>query len=137
MSQLDLGWGPFLPAASTKPANEASAARVAYADRLASQGLEHGGVEGYDAGCRAELSCPARHLGDPSCLEVRVRLAGDWQFQRLIAAGSTPADAARAIRAADEAARPVRPARRRSRVAEGNRVTPGGEALSEAQGAAA
>lgn len=135
---LDLAWVGSLPAARTKPADDgAAAARVAYADRLASAGVEHGSVDGFAAGCRAELSCPARHLGNPSCLEVRVRLAGDWQFQRLIAAGASPADAARSIRAADAAARALRPVGRRSRRAEGDRVTSGGQALSEAPRAAA
>lgn len=112
------------------PLITSSPAIGSYADRLTSVDVEHGTLAGFEAGCRAELSCPARRAGGLSCLALRIRLAGDWQFARLVAAGATPVEAARAIAALDARnRRATRPARRRSRASVGNHPVEGGEAL--------
>lgn len=76
-----------------------------YADRLTLNGVRHGTLDGYAAGCRARLSCPARHAVGLSCLEVGIRYAGDWPFRRLVDAGLDPAEASARIAAEDRVAR--------------------------------
>lgn len=90
-----------------------------YADRLTLDGVQHGTVAGYDAGCHAELSCPGRHAVGLSCLRARIRYAGDWPFRRLVDAGTPEPVAAQLVDADDahtrRAARPDRPRARASR----------------------
>lgn len=116
-----------------------------YADRLTAIGVQHGTLAGFDAGCRAELSCPARHAGRASCLAVRIRYCGDWAYRRLVDAGVPEHDAGlqvdEADRAAQAAAYPTtlpatRHAQRRSRVPAGDRVRSGGARRSGARTAA-
>lgn len=113
---------------------------IAYADRLTAIGVQHGTLAGYDAGCRAELSCPARRDGGLSCLAVRIRYAGDWQYRGLLDAGVDPQAAAEQLAIADARARAdaranarrVRRRRSRSSLAEGNHPNPGVQAVSGA-----
>ena len=130
--------GPLVGTASlvartrATPLMTGSGARPGYADRLTSPEVLHGTLDGFAAGCRAELNCPARRAGGMSCIAVRTRTAGDWQFAKLCAAGATPAEAAAAIAAADQKPRRTAAARRRTRAPKGDRVTSGGQGRSEA-----
>lgn len=107
-----------------------------YADRLTSADLEHGTLDGFHAGCRAELACPARRRAGMSCLTVGIRYAGDWPFRRLVDEGVPPVEAAARIAAADrEARRPnrraTRPARALAAVPRGDRPGTGVTAVSQ------
>jgi len=107
---------------------------VSYADRLTSHDVQHGTLDGYASGCRAELSCPGRHAVGLSCLRAGIRYAGDWPFRRLVDAGVPEAEAAAQVDAATVAdrARPARRRRARRRTTRywGDWPTTGGQAVS-------
>ncbi|OZD48613.1 hypothetical protein CH252_18980 [Rhodococcus sp. 06-1477-1B] len=55
----------------------------------------HGTVEGYDGGCRGG-ACPAQSIDMP-CKRAKTLAAGDIRYNRLVAAGKTPAEIAAVI----------------------------------------
>lgn len=140
MSGSPVSDGYVVARTKPNPLTTAAVQAAGYADRLTLDGVQHGTLDGYRAGCRAELSCPARAAG-ASCLAVAIRYAGDWPFRRYVDAGLTEREAADRCAADDAAAQPA-PARalravgRRSGVARGDRRGAGGAAVRRAPAAA-
>ncbi|WZH36263.1 MAG: hypothetical protein PIR02_16065 [Microbacterium enclense] len=59
-------------------------------------GYPHGTVEGFDNGCRGG-ACPADTDIGMSCKRAKALAAGDFRYNRLVAAGKTPAEIAAII----------------------------------------
>lgn len=69
--------------------------RTAAADRL-EDSFPHGTREGFDAGCRGG-GCPAAAEHGLSCQRAKSLAAGDYQYQKLVRGGATPAAIAAAL----------------------------------------
>ncbi|MFF2631985.1 histone-like nucleoid-structuring protein Lsr2 [Microbacterium sp. NPDC058021] len=65
------------------------------ADRL-EDSFPHGTADGYDAGCRGVI-CPAAVEHGLSCQRAKQLTAGDYQYQKLVRRGASPAEIAEAL----------------------------------------
>lgn len=65
------------------------------ADRLEDT-FPHGTADGYDAGCRGVI-CPGATEHGLSCQRAKQLAAGDYQYQKLVRRGASPAEIAEAL----------------------------------------